>query len=218
MCARGRKGCNGNAGGAGVAAGGAQGVQMGYGIGGGAPTASVPLLPLPARALRANQRHVGAVSAAWPAADGPGQAAREEWAKAESSPYVAVEVGIRHRAPAEDGRGEGSFASGVVCIPTLERVALCDRQRLLCRRDGLVRQVLCVGGDARGVRRGLLLDHVLGLPHLLAIGEGDGLSIQVSEAAPILELERASREASPATTMHTEEGHVGIRQLARPFH
>ena len=100
---------------------------------------------------------------------------------------------------------------GVVCIPTLERVALCDRQRLLCRRDGLVRQVLCVGGDARGVRRGPLLDHVLGLPHLLAIGEGDGLSIQVSEAAPILELERARREASPATTMHTEEGHVGIK-------
>ena len=101
----------------------------------------------------------------------------------------------------------------VVCIITLGCVAPCDRRRLLCGRDGLVRQVLCVGGDARGVRRSPLLDHVLGLPHLLAVGEGDSLAIQVSEAATILELERARREAGPATTMHTE-GHVGMWQIA----
>lgn len=116
VCARGRKGCNGNAGGAGGGCRGVQGLQMGYGIGGGAPTASVPLLPLPARALRANQRHVGAVSAAWPAADGPGQAAREEWAKAESSPCVAVEVGnstqgSSRRRVGGVGWWGGSFAS-----------------------------------------------------------------------------------------------------------
>ena len=46
-----------------------------------ASSGSVPLVPLPARALRANQRHVGAVWAAWPALDGPGQPAREGCAR-----------------------------------------------------------------------------------------------------------------------------------------
>ena len=84
---------------------------MGYRIGGGAPTASVPLFPLPVRALRASQGHVGAVSAAWPAAAGPGQAAREEGpeAKAGSSPYVAVEfdTGLQPTA-GEEGGGSAS--------------------------------------------------------------------------------------------------------------
>ena len=46
-----------------------------------ASSGSVPLVPLPARALRACQRHVGAVWAAWPALDGPGQPAREGCAR-----------------------------------------------------------------------------------------------------------------------------------------
>ena len=45
-----------------------------------ASSGSVPLVPLPARALRAYQRHVGAVWAAWPALDGPGQPAQERGA------------------------------------------------------------------------------------------------------------------------------------------
>ena len=88
----------------------------------------------------------------------------------------------------------------IVCIAALGRVTLCDRRRLLC----LVRQDLCVGGDGRGVHRGLLLDHLLSLLNLFALSEGDDLSIQVSEAAPILEL-RA--KASPAITM-TRSGHA----------
>ena len=119
--------------------------------------------------------------------------------------HVASEVrAFRHRAPAEGRRrGEGrGWGAGrvVVCIAALGRVTLCDRRRLLC----LVRQDLCVGGDGRGVHRGLLLDHLLSLLNLFALSEGDDLSIQVSEAAPILEL-RA--KASPAITM-TRSGHA----------
>ena len=173
-----------------------------------ASSGSVPLLPLPARALRAYQRHVGAVWAAWPALDGPGQPAREGCARRprpDPNVHVSSEVrAFRHRAPAEgrrreEGRGWGA-GRVIVCIAALGRVTLCDRRRLLC----LVRQDLCVGRDGRGVQRGLLLDHLLSLLNLFALSEGDDLSIQVSEAAPILEL-RA--KASPAITM-TRSGHA----------
>jgi hypothetical protein len=111
------------------------------------------------------------------------------------------------------GEGKGGAAGAgagrvIVCIAALGRVTLCDRRRLLCRGDGLVRQDLGVGGDGRGVHRGPLLDHLLSLLNLFALSEGDGLSVQVSEAAPILEFRR---EASPAIPMTRR---VGMRQLA----
>ena len=82
---------------------------MGYRSGGGAPTASVPLLPLPVRALRVSQGHVRAVSAAWLVAEGPGQAAREERARDQGqiSPYVAVEVGNSTQGSSRRQEGGG---------------------------------------------------------------------------------------------------------------
>ena len=101
-----------------------------------ASSGSVPLVPLPARALRAYQRHVGAVWAAWPALDGPGQPAREGCARRPTPDpvHVASEVrAFRHRAPADGRRrGEGrGWGAGrvIVCIAALGRVTLCDRRR-----------------------------------------------------------------------------------------
>ena len=95
---------------------GVAGGAVGYRIEGGAPTASVPLLPLPVRALRVSQGRVRAVCAAWPVAEGPGQAAREERARgqAQISPYVAVEVGNSTQGSRRRREGEGG---GEMALP-----------------------------------------------------------------------------------------------------
>ena len=101
-----------------------------------ASSGSVPLLPLPARALRAYQRHVGLCGPRgqhWTVrANRPERGAPEGLGRI--NVHVASEVrAFRHRAPAEGRRrGEGrGWGAGrvIVCIAALGRVTLCDRRR-----------------------------------------------------------------------------------------